>query len=134
MSLGEVQKRGDVTLLTRTQVKMASQLDWGLELVMTVPHEVKRLAREVDWKKITQIWDPSAGTGVIGKVMPSEWPHLKIMNNDWNPQLKWPEALNALQPGNYRAWKQRYGVCDALYGQVRTEWSYHSEDAEPALI
>eukprot|EP00854_Cymbomonas_tetramitiformis_P016774 gene16774-biopygen17307 len=52
-SLGEVRKRGDVAQLTRTQVKVASQLDWGLELVMTVPHEVKRLAREVDWKKIT---------------------------------------------------------------------------------
>ncbi|KAK3232959.1 hypothetical protein CYMTET_56716 [Cymbomonas tetramitiformis] len=30
-------------LLTRTQVKVA-RLEWGLELVMTVPHEVKRLA------------------------------------------------------------------------------------------
>ncbi|KAK3254152.1 hypothetical protein CYMTET_36628, partial [Cymbomonas tetramitiformis] len=47
--------------LTRTQVKIASQLDWGLELVMTVPHEVKRLAREVDWKKLKQVWDPWAG-------------------------------------------------------------------------
>eukprot|EP00854_Cymbomonas_tetramitiformis_P017944 gene17944-biopygen18522 len=33
-----------VQVLTRTQVKVASQLEWGLELVMTVPHEVKRLA------------------------------------------------------------------------------------------
>eukprot|EP00854_Cymbomonas_tetramitiformis_P034480 gene34480-biopygen31362 len=84
---------------------------------MTVPHEVKRLAREVDWKKIKQVWDPWAGTGVMSKVMLSEWPHLEVMNNDWNPQLKWPEALNALQPGNYRAWKQRYGVCDAMVAQ-----------------
>eukprot|EP00854_Cymbomonas_tetramitiformis_P034165 gene34165-biopygen17657 len=34
--------------LTRTQVKVVSQLDWGLELAMAVPHEVKRLANEVD--------------------------------------------------------------------------------------
>eukprot|EP00854_Cymbomonas_tetramitiformis_P008505 gene8505-biopygen8624 len=54
MRLGEVQKRGDVTQLTSTQVKIASQLDWGLGLVMTVSHEVKRLAREVDWKKINK--------------------------------------------------------------------------------
>eukprot|EP00854_Cymbomonas_tetramitiformis_P007773 gene7773-biopygen7846 len=114
MAMGEVQKRGDVIHLTRTQVKVASQLDWGLELVMAVPHEVKRLASEVDWKKIKRIWDPWAATGVISKVMLLEWPHLEVMNNDWNPQLKWPEALNALQPGNYRAWKQRYGVCGAV--------------------
>eukprot|EP00854_Cymbomonas_tetramitiformis_P034343 gene34343-biopygen26329 len=110
MSLEEVQKRGDVAQLNRAQVKIASQLDWGLELVMTVPQEVRRLAHEVSWKKITQVWDPWAGTGVIGKVMSLEWPHLETMNNDWNPQLGWPDALNALQLGNYRAWKETYGV------------------------
>ncbi|KAK3242932.1 hypothetical protein CYMTET_47403 [Cymbomonas tetramitiformis] len=92
MSPEEVQKRGDVTQLSRAQVKIASQLNWGLELVMTVPQEVRRLAHEVTWEKITQVWDPWAGTGVIGKVMSLEWPHLKFMNNDWNPQLKWHEA------------------------------------------
>ncbi|KAK3289362.1 hypothetical protein CYMTET_3199 [Cymbomonas tetramitiformis] len=60
-------KRGDVTRLPRTQVEVACQLDWGLELVMAAPHEVKRLASEVDWKKIKCIWDPWAGTGVISK-------------------------------------------------------------------
>ncbi|KAK3252192.1 hypothetical protein CYMTET_38499 [Cymbomonas tetramitiformis] len=70
MSMEEVQKREDVTQLIRTQVKVDSRLDWGLELViMTVPHEVKRLANEVDWKKIKHGWDPWAGTGVIGNVM-----------------------------------------------------------------
>ncbi|KAK3233676.1 hypothetical protein CYMTET_56033 [Cymbomonas tetramitiformis] len=107
MSPEEVQKRGGVTQLNRAQVKIASQLDWGLELAMTVPQEVRRLAHEVSWKKITQVWDPWAGTGVIGKVMSLEWPHLEIMSNDWNPQLGWPEALNALQPGKYRAWKEK---------------------------
>eukprot|EP00854_Cymbomonas_tetramitiformis_P034573 gene34573-biopygen33611 len=113
------------------QVKTASQLDWGLQLVMTVPHEVKRLAREVDWKKVTQVWDPWAGTGVIGKVMSSEWPHLEVMNNDWNPQLKWPEALNALQPDNYRAWKQRYGACDAV---VASPWFAVLDIALPLAV
>ncbi|KAK3287084.1 hypothetical protein CYMTET_5392 [Cymbomonas tetramitiformis] len=96
--------------LSRTQVKVATQLEWGLELVMTVPHEIKRLANETDWKKITHVWDPWDGTRVINKVMLLEWPHSEIMNNDWNPHLKWLRALNAMQPGNYRAWKQRYGV------------------------
>ena len=85
-------------------------LHWGLELVMTVPKEVDRLAKEVDWSRVTRVWDPWAGTGVIGSVLKGHWDHLHIMNNDWNPQLKWPEAMNALQPGNYRRWKEKYGV------------------------
>ncbi|KAK3281301.1 hypothetical protein CYMTET_10903 [Cymbomonas tetramitiformis] len=131
MSPEEVQKRGDVTQLSRAQVKIASQLDWGLELVMTVPQEVRRLAHEVTWEKITQVWDPWAGTGVIGKVMSLEWPHLKVMNNDWNPQLKWHEALNALQPGNYRAWKEKYGVCDAV---VTSPWFAVLDIALPLAV
>ncbi|KAK3274948.1 hypothetical protein CYMTET_16901 [Cymbomonas tetramitiformis] len=131
MSPEEVQKRGDVTQLSRAQVKSASQLDWGLELVMTVPQEVRRLAHEVTWEKITQVWDPWAGTGVIGKVMSLEWPHLKVMNNDWNPQLKWHEALNALQPGNYRAWKEKYGVCDAV---VTSPWFAVLDIALPLAV
>ncbi|KAK3273977.1 hypothetical protein CYMTET_17816, partial [Cymbomonas tetramitiformis] len=87
MEKEEVQKRGDVNQLGRAQVKTASQLEWELELVMTVPHEVKRLASELDWKKISHVWDPWAGTGVISKVMQLEWPHLNVMNKDWNPQL-----------------------------------------------
>eukprot|EP00854_Cymbomonas_tetramitiformis_P034390 gene34390-biopygen28468 len=54
MSPEEVQKRGGVTQLSRAQVKIASQLNWGLELVMTVPQEVRRLAHEVTWEKVTQ--------------------------------------------------------------------------------
>ncbi|KAK3242938.1 hypothetical protein CYMTET_47392 [Cymbomonas tetramitiformis] len=50
MKKEEVQKMGDATQLSRTQVKVASQLEWGLELVMNVPHEVKRLANQIDWK------------------------------------------------------------------------------------
>ncbi|KAK3256026.1 hypothetical protein CYMTET_34826 [Cymbomonas tetramitiformis] len=131
MSPEEVQKRGDVTQLSRAQVKIASQLNWGLELVMTVPQEVRRLAHEVTWKKVTQVWDPWAGTGVIGKVMSLEWPHLKFMNNDWNPQLKWHEALNALQPGNYRAWKEKYGVCDAV---ITSPWFAVLDIALPLAV
>ncbi|KAK3282071.1 hypothetical protein CYMTET_10173 [Cymbomonas tetramitiformis] len=41
--------------------------------------------------------------------MKEYWAHLSVMNNDWNPQLKWPEAMNALQPGNCHAWKKKYG-------------------------
>eukprot|EP00854_Cymbomonas_tetramitiformis_P020971 gene20971-biopygen21606 len=95
MSLGEVQNRGGrflvALLLTRTQVKMASQLGWGLELVMTVPHEVKRLAREVDWKKITQIWDPWAGTGVVGKGL------ARVLEPALELQLRPPPQLLLLQ-------------------------------------
>ncbi|KAK3287341.1 hypothetical protein CYMTET_5142 [Cymbomonas tetramitiformis] len=65
MEKEEVQKRGDVTQLSRTQVKVASQLERGLELVMTVPHEVKRLANELDWKKIAHVWDPWRSQFVI---------------------------------------------------------------------
>ncbi|KAK3279392.1 hypothetical protein CYMTET_6882 [Cymbomonas tetramitiformis] len=56
MEKEEVQKRGDATQLSRTQVKVASQLEWGLELVMTVSHEVGRLASELDWKRISRVW------------------------------------------------------------------------------
>ncbi|KAK3252594.1 hypothetical protein CYMTET_38127 [Cymbomonas tetramitiformis] len=109
MQQDEVKKRGDVTKMTRVQVKNASMLHWGLELVMTVPKEVNRLAKEVDWSRVTRVWDPWAGTGVIGSVLKNHWDHLHIMNNDWNSQLKWPEAMNALQPGNYRRWKENVG-------------------------
>ncbi|KAK3261654.1 hypothetical protein CYMTET_29449 [Cymbomonas tetramitiformis] len=78
----EIEKRGDVTKLSRAQVKDASAINWGLELVMTVPHEVRRLAKEVDFKGLRNIWDPWAGTGVIAKVMKKEWSHLSFMNND----------------------------------------------------
>ncbi|KAK3279993.1 hypothetical protein CYMTET_12151 [Cymbomonas tetramitiformis] len=102
MQQDEVEKRGDVAKMTRVQVKNASMLHWGLELVMTVPKEVDRLAKEVNWSRVTRVWDPWAGTGVIGSVLKGHWDHLKVMNNDWNPQLKWPEAMNALQPGDTR--------------------------------
>eukprot|EP00854_Cymbomonas_tetramitiformis_P014587 gene14587-biopygen15041 len=46
-------------------VREASALQWGLELIITVPSEVRRLATEVDWKSIDGVWDPWAGTGVI---------------------------------------------------------------------
>jgi len=46
--------------------------------------------------------------------MKEEWSQLNFMNNDWNPQLGWTEARNALQPGNYRAWRKKYGQCDAV--------------------
>ena len=81
----EVEKRGDVTKLSRVQVKDASALNWGLELVMTIPHEVRRLAKELDCAGLRSVWDPwTRGTGVIRKVMMEEWKHLEFMNNDWN--------------------------------------------------
>ncbi|KAK3269934.1 hypothetical protein CYMTET_21647 [Cymbomonas tetramitiformis] len=86
MQQEEVDKRGDVAKMTRVQVKNANMLQWGLELVMTVPKPER---------------------GVISSVMKSHWGHLSIMNTDWNPQLKWPEAMNALQPSNYRRWKEK---------------------------
>eukprot|EP00854_Cymbomonas_tetramitiformis_P034517 gene34517-biopygen32466 len=83
----EIEKRGELRHMTRAQVREASVLQWGLELVITVPSEVRRLATEVDWKSIDGVWDPWAGTGVISEVMVEQWPHLRFMNNDWNPQL-----------------------------------------------
>ncbi|KAK3269538.1 hypothetical protein CYMTET_22024 [Cymbomonas tetramitiformis] len=63
-----------------------STLQWGLVLVTTVAHEVKRLAMEV---------------------IKEHWTHLSVMNNDWDLHLnKRPEAMDALQPSNYRAWKK----------------------------
>ncbi|KAK3275799.1 hypothetical protein CYMTET_16086 [Cymbomonas tetramitiformis] len=107
MAQEEIDKRGDVTKLSRVRVKDASALNWGLELVMTVPYEVRRLAKELDCTGLHSAWDPWAGTGVISKVMKEEWKHLEFMNTDWNPQLGWTEARNALQPGNYRAWRKK---------------------------
>ncbi|KAK3253434.1 Methyl-CpG-binding domain-containing protein 9 [Cymbomonas tetramitiformis] len=131
MQQDEVEKRGDVAKMTRVQVKNASMLHWGLELVMTVPKEVDRLAKEVNWSRVTRVWDPWAGTGVIGSVLKGHWDHLSIMNNDWNPQLKWPEAMNALQPGNYRRWKEKYGVCDAV---VTSPWFAVLDIALPLAV
>ncbi|KAK3251721.1 hypothetical protein CYMTET_38946 [Cymbomonas tetramitiformis] len=134
MSMEEVQKRGDVTLLTRTQVKVASQLDWGLELVMTVPHEVKRLANEVDLKKIKYIWDPWAGTGVISKVMLLEWPHLEVMNNDWN----WNNGLvfrNPLTRARMSRGGEATGVGMFTFSMGRLALNgVTTDDAEQALI
>ncbi|KAK3279531.1 hypothetical protein CYMTET_12590 [Cymbomonas tetramitiformis] len=83
--------RGKVQKMKRWQVKEASLLNWGLELLMTVPAEVKRLSVEVDWSEIQRVWDPWAGTGVIGKVLKAANPHLSVtlsvMNIDWNVQL-----------------------------------------------
>ncbi|KAK3239670.1 hypothetical protein CYMTET_50416 [Cymbomonas tetramitiformis] len=50
----EIEKRGEL----RHMVGEASALQWGLELVITVPSEVRRLATEVDWKSIDGVWDP----------------------------------------------------------------------------
>ncbi|KAK3273273.1 hypothetical protein CYMTET_18479 [Cymbomonas tetramitiformis] len=119
LSEEEVEKRGELRHMTKAQVREASALQWGLELVITVPSEVRRLATEVDWKSIDGGWDPWAGTGVISEVMVEQWPQLRFMNNDWNSQLGWSEAHDALQPGNYRAWKEKYGVCDAV---VTSPW------------
>ncbi|KAK3241602.1 hypothetical protein CYMTET_48648 [Cymbomonas tetramitiformis] len=110
----EVKRRGAVKDLTKAQVRVASALNWGMELIITAPNEVRRLSAEVDWKSVSGVWDPWAGTGIIGEVMKEQWSHLSVMNNDWNSQLGWPEALNALQPGNYGAWRKKYGVCDAV--------------------
>ncbi|KAK3262535.1 hypothetical protein CYMTET_28614 [Cymbomonas tetramitiformis] len=70
-------------IMSKARVKSASTLQWGLELVMTVPHEVKRLAMEVNWKTVSRVWYSWAGTGVISKVMKEHWTHLNIMGNDW---------------------------------------------------
>ncbi|KAK3246820.1 hypothetical protein CYMTET_43656 [Cymbomonas tetramitiformis] len=94
----EVEKRGELGHMTKAQVREASALQWELELVITVPSEVRRLATEVDWKSIDGVWDPWAGTGVISEVMVEQWPQLRFMNNDWNSQLGWSEAHDALQP------------------------------------
>ncbi|KAK3242728.1 hypothetical protein CYMTET_47577 [Cymbomonas tetramitiformis] len=96
----EVERRGELRHMTKAQVREASALQWGLELVITVPSEVRRLATEVDWKSVDGVWDPWAGTGVISEVMVEQWPQLRFMNNDWNSQLGWSEAHDALQPGN----------------------------------
>ncbi|KAK3279359.1 hypothetical protein CYMTET_12752 [Cymbomonas tetramitiformis] len=88
-------KKRDVKSMTKKQVRNASALQWGLELIITVPTEVRRLATEVSWDSIHNVWGPWAGTGVIGEVMRDQWPHLKVMNNDWNSQLGWPEARDA---------------------------------------
>ncbi|KAK3259798.1 hypothetical protein CYMTET_31216 [Cymbomonas tetramitiformis] len=90
--------------MKRSQVKEASLLDWSLELVMTVPAEVKILSVEVDWSEIQRVWDPWAGTGVIGKVLKAANPHISVMNNDWNVHLDWKEARDALQPGRRCMW------------------------------
>ncbi|KAK3276653.1 hypothetical protein CYMTET_15296 [Cymbomonas tetramitiformis] len=84
--------------MKRSKVKEASLLDWGLELVITAPAEVKRLSVEVDWSEIQIVWDPWAGTGVICKVLKAANPHLSVMNIDWNVHLGWREARDALQP------------------------------------
>ncbi|KAK3250154.1 hypothetical protein CYMTET_40450 [Cymbomonas tetramitiformis] len=131
MTKEEVQKRGEVARMSRAHVKSASTLQWGLELVITVPHEVKHLAMEVNWKTVSRVWDPWAGTGVISEVMKEQWEHLEFMCNDWNPQLNWPEARNALQPGNYRAWKERYGVCDAV---ITSPWFAVLDIALPLAV
>eukprot|EP00854_Cymbomonas_tetramitiformis_P006002 gene6002-biopygen6033 len=53
MSKDVQEARGEVQKMKRSQqVKEASLLDWGLELVMTVRAEVKRLSVEVDWSEI----------------------------------------------------------------------------------
>ncbi|KAK3250403.1 hypothetical protein CYMTET_40214 [Cymbomonas tetramitiformis] len=78
------------------------------DLFLYMPVEARRLATEVDWKSIDGVWDPWAGTGVIREVMVEQWPQLRFMNNDWNPQLGWSEARDALQPGNYRIWKEKW--------------------------
>ncbi|KAK3287728.1 hypothetical protein CYMTET_4780 [Cymbomonas tetramitiformis] len=123
----EVEKRGDVAQMSRARVKSASMLQWGLELVMTV----KRLAMEVNWETVSRVWDPLAGTGVIHKVMKEHSTHLSIMNNDWNPQLKWHEAMNALQAGNYHARKTKYGVCNAV---VTSPWFAVLDIALPLAV
>ncbi|KAK3274212.1 hypothetical protein CYMTET_17589 [Cymbomonas tetramitiformis] len=89
------------------------------------------MATEVDWKSIDGVWDPWAGTGVISEVMVEEWPQLRFMNNDWNPQLGWSEARDALQPGNYRIWKEKYGVCDAV---VISPWFAALDIAVPLAV
>ncbi|KAK3249588.1 hypothetical protein CYMTET_40991 [Cymbomonas tetramitiformis] len=127
----EIEKRGELRHMTRAQVREASALQWGLELVITVPSEVRRLATEVDWKSIDGVWDPWAGTGVISEVMVEQWPQLRFMNNDWNPQLGWSEARDALQPGNYRIWKEKYGVCDAV---VTSPWFAALDIAFPLAV
>eukprot|EP00854_Cymbomonas_tetramitiformis_P022862 gene22862-biopygen23645 len=68
---------------------------------------------------------------IFSKVMKDEWKHLSFMNNDWNPQLGWPEARNALQPGNYRAWRKKYGVCDAV---VTSPWFAVLDIALPLAV
>ncbi|KAK3277117.1 hypothetical protein CYMTET_14855 [Cymbomonas tetramitiformis] len=127
----EVERRGELRHMTKAQVKEASALQWGLELVITVPSEVRRLATEVDWKSVNGVWDPWAGTGVISEVMVEQWPQLRFMNNDWNSQLGWPEAHDALQPGNYRIWKEKYGICDAV---VTSPWFAALDIAFPLAV
>ncbi|KAK3284418.1 hypothetical protein CYMTET_7919 [Cymbomonas tetramitiformis] len=127
----EIEKRGELRHMTRAQVREASALQWGLELVITVPSEVRRLATEVDWKSIDGVWDPWVGTGVISEVMVEQWPQLRFMNNDWNPQLGWSEARDALQPGNYRIWKEKYGGCDAV---VTSPWFAALDIAFPLAV
>ncbi|KAK3283157.1 hypothetical protein CYMTET_9141 [Cymbomonas tetramitiformis] len=121
-----IEKRGKLRHMTKAQVREASALRWGLELIITVPSEVRRLATEVDWKSIDGVWDPWAGTGVISEVMMEQWSHLRFMNNDLNPQLGWSEARDALQPGNYRVWKQKNFV--ALRSCVMLEHAWNITD------
>ncbi|KAK3276334.1 hypothetical protein CYMTET_15582 [Cymbomonas tetramitiformis] len=118
----EIEKREELRHMTRAQVREASALWWGLELIIAVPSEVRRLATEVDWKSIDGVWDPWAGNGAISEVMMEQWSHLRFMNNDWNSQLGWPEARDALQPGNYRIWKEKYGVCGAVITSPWCMW------------
>eukprot|EP00854_Cymbomonas_tetramitiformis_P034076 gene34076-biopygen10408 len=91
--------------------EICSTLQWGLVLVTTVAHEVKRLAMEV---------------------IKEHWTHLSVMNNDWDLHLnKRPEAMDALQPSNYRAWKKRYAACDAV---VTSPWFAVLDIALPLAV
>ncbi|KAK3258951.1 hypothetical protein CYMTET_32028 [Cymbomonas tetramitiformis] len=56
---------------------------------------------------------------MISEVMQKEGPRLRFMNNDWNSQLGWPEARDALQLGNWRLWEEQYGQADAM---VTSPW------------
>eukprot|EP00854_Cymbomonas_tetramitiformis_P005606 gene5606-biopygen5622 len=101
------------------------RIEWGKQEILSEMVKILIPGRELDWRRLSSVWDPWAGTGVISKVMKEEWEHLNVMNNDWNPQLGWSEARNALQPGNYRAWREKYGMCDAI---VTSPWFAGSAD------
>jgi len=45
--------------------------------------------------------------------------------------LGWPEARDALQPGNYRTWRDKYGSCDAV---ITSPWFAVLDIAVPLAV
>ncbi|KAK3235821.1 hypothetical protein CYMTET_54005 [Cymbomonas tetramitiformis] len=114
----EVEKRGGVRHMTKAQVREASALQWGLELVITVPSEVRRLATEVDWKSIDGVWDPWAGTGVISEV----YVGLGVQEPAGQSQdaTGWRRKLGGKTGGSVQEWLTKWKGLPHIHSQWRT--------------